>query len=161
MPILHPIDPIYNEDCRILILGSFPSVKSRENAFFYSHPQNRFWKVLCAVLQEPLAETTEEKKELLLRHHIALWDVIASCDITGSADSTIQNVIPNDLSPIIKASPDIKIFTNGTVAHRYYRRYMENPMGRQAIALPSTSPANAASTLSKLIAAWQVIGQYL
>ena len=161
MPISHPIPPVYDQNSSILILGSFPSVKSRESAFFYAHPQNRFWKVLCAVLNEPLPQTVAEKKQLLLTHRIALWDVIASCEITGSADSTIKNALPNDLAPILTLCPDITIFTNGKTAHRYYRRYLEKRVGKTAFCLPSTSPANAAYPLPRLKEAWQIITHHL
>ncbi len=161
MPISHPIPPVYDQNSRILILGSFPSVKSRESAFFYGHPQNRFWKVLCAVLNDPLPQTIDEKKRLLRSRRIALWDVIASCEIVGSADSTIKNALPNDLSDILALCPDIVIFTNGTTAHRYYRRYMEKRLGKNAICLPSTSAANAAYTLPKLKEAWQIITYHI
>lgn len=161
MPISHPIPPVYDQNSKVLILGSFPSVKSRESAFFYGHAQNRFWKVLSIILNEPHPKTNEEKKKLLLKHKIALWDVIASCEVTGSADSSIQNALPNDLSPILKCCPDIVIFTNGTTAHRYYRRYMENTIHKAAICLPSTSAANAACTLPKLLETWQIITNHI
>ena len=122
-PQLHTIAPVYDENSRILILGSFPSVKSREAAFFYGHPQNRFWRVLAAVLGEEAPQTAAEKKSLLLRHGVALWDVIASCDIAGSSDASITNVVPNDLSRILDAAPVHRIFCNGGTAYRFYRRY--------------------------------------
>ena len=155
--IVHPISPLYDENSEVLILGSFPSVKSREQGFFYGHPQNRFWKVTAAVFGERTPETVEEKKEFLLRNHIALWDVIGSCEIEGSADSSIRNVIPNDLSVILK-SADIKgIFVNGKTAYKYYRKYTEKATGREAVCLPSTSPANAAWTLERLLESWKNI----
>ena len=155
--IVHPIPPIYDENSEVLILGSFPSVKSREQGFFYGHPQNRFWKVTAAVFGERVPETIEEKKAFLLRNHIALWDVIGSCEIEGSADSSIRNVIPNDLSVILDAA-DIKgIFINGKTAYKYYRKYTETATGREAVCLPSTSPANAAWTLEKLLESWKCI----
>ena len=115
----HNIEPVYNQDSRILILGSFPSVKSREAKFFYHHPQNRFWKVLAALFQEEVPQTIEEKKTFLLRNHLALWDVIESCDIKGSSDSSITNVKVNDLDLIVKNCPNKKIITNGKAANRY------------------------------------------
>ena len=155
--IVHPIPPIYDENSEVLILGSFPSVKSREQGFFYGHPQNRFWKVTAAVFGERVPETIEEKKAFLLRNHIALWDVIGSCEIEGSADSSIRNVIPNDLSVILDAA-DIKgIFINGKTAYKYYRKYTEKATGREAVCLPSTSPTNAAWTLEKLLESWKCI----
>lgn len=157
--ILHSIPPIFNSQSEILILGSFPSVRSRETAFFYGHPQNRFWKVLAAVNHCPVPETVEEKTHLLLENHIALWDVIASCDIEGSSDSSIRHVVPNDLSPILSSANIRQIFTNGGKADELYRRYLFPVTGREAIRLPSTSPANAGCSLEKLIDAWQIIRQ--
>lgn len=155
--VVHPIPPVYNEHSRVLILGSFPSVKSRENRFFYGHPQNRFWKVLAAVYERQVPQTMEEKRALLLECGIALWDVIASCEIEGSADSTIQNAVPNDLSQILQTA-DIKcIFVNGKTAEKYYNRYLRDRLGRPAICLPSTSPANAAWNLERLTAQWKQI----
>ena len=148
-PQLHTIAPVYDENSRILILGSFPSVKSREAAFFYGHPQNRFWRVLAAVLGEETPQTVAEKKSLLLRHGVALWDVIASCDIAGSSDASITNVAPNDLSRILDTAPVRRIFCNGGTAYRFYRRYDE------AEALPSTSPANARSSVQALTERWR------
>ena len=155
--LTHPIPPLYDENSKILILGSFPSVKSREEGFFYGHPQNRFWKVTSAVFGEPLPHTVPEKKEFLLRDHIALWDVIGSCDIEGSADSSIKNVVPNDLNVILKNADIRQIYVNGQTAYKYYCKYSEKETGRQAICLPSTSPANAVWNLEKLIKAWQII----
>lgn len=153
-PQLHTIAPVYDENSRILILGSFPSVKSREAAFFYGHPQNRFWRVLAAVLGEETPQTAAEKKSLLLRHGVALWDVIASCDIAGSSDASITNVAPNDLSRILDAAPVRRIFCNGGTAYRFYRRYDEAAWGK-AEALPSTSPANARTGVQALTERWR------
>ena len=150
----HPFPAIYAPDSRILILGSFPSVKSREQMFFYGHPQNRFWRVLAAVLGEETPQTAVEKKSLLLRHGVALWDVIASCDIAGSSDASITNVAPNDLSRILDAAPVRRIFCNGGTAYRFYRRYDEAVWGK-AEALPSTSPANARSSVQALTERWR------
>lgn len=155
--IQHPIEPVYDSNSRILILGSFPSVKSREEMFFYGHPQNRFWKVLAAVLEVPLPGTVEEKRQLLLDHGIALWDVIASCDVTGSADSSIKNVVPNDLSRIFEAADIEKIYVNGKTAEKYYRKYLQKTINREAVCLPSTSAANASWSLDKLTAAWNCV----
>ena len=157
MMICHPIEPVYNEHSKILILGSFPSVKSREEQFFYGHPQNRFWRVLAAVYGRPVPQTVEEKKALLLEEGIALWDVIASCEITGSSDSTIKNVAPNDLSRILDTANIERIFVNGKTAEKYYRRWMLPITGREAVCLPSTSPANAAWSMERLTAVWQII----
>ncbi len=153
--IIHPFPPLYNEDSEILILGSFPSVKSREQAFFYGHPQNRFWKVLAAVFEKPTPASIQEKKEFLLANGVALWDVIASCEIEGSADSTIKNVRANDLSMILGNSRIQKIFVNGSTAKKYYDRYLLKQTGMEAVLLPSTSPANAAWSLERLIAHWK------
>ena len=153
-PQLHTIAPVYDENSRILILGSFPSVKSREAAFFYGHPQNRFWRVLAAVLGEETPQTAAEKKSLLLRHGVALWDVIASCDIAGSSDASITNVVPNDLSRILDTAPVRRIFCNGGMAYRFYRRYDEAVWGK-AEALPSTSPANACSSVQARTERWR------
>ena len=155
--IKHPIPPLYDENSRVLILGSFPSVKSREQMFFYGHPQNRFWRVLALVFGEDAPLAIEEKRSFVLRHNLALWDVLASCDIEGSADSTIKNAVANDLSEIIKNSKVEKIFVNGKTAEKYYIKYTEKKLGRKAICLPSTSPANASFSLEKLKEAWNII----
>ena len=156
--IVHPIPAFYREDSRILILGSFPSVKSRESRFFYGHPQNRFWKLMALLFAEPETPATiEEKAGLLARHHIAAWDSIHACDITGSSDSSIRNVEPNDFSEIF-ASADIRqVYTNGRKSHEIYMRYCYPQTGREAVCLPSTSPANAAWSLERLAKAWGVI----
>lgn len=143
-PVVHPIPPVYRADSRILILGSFPSVKSRETGFFYGHPQNRFWKVTAAVCGEEVPQTVEEKKAFLLRNHIAVWDVIASCVITGSSDASIRDVVPNPLQDILECADIRQIYCNGATAWKYYRKYQEKQLGREAVRLPSTSPANAA-----------------
>ena len=155
--IKHPFGPLYDKNSKILILGSFPSVKSREENFFYGHPQNRFWSVLADVLKKPKPETIEEKKAFLLSSGIALWDVLAECDISGSADSTITNAVANDLSPIIQTADISKIFVNGKTAEKYYIKYIEPKLGIKAVCLPSTSPANAMWTKERLIGAWRKI----
>lgn len=155
--ITHPFPPLYREDSNILILGSFPSVKSREQLFFYGHPQNRFWKVIAAVFGCDVPQTIEEKKRFLLEHKIALWDVIASCEITGSSDSSIQNVTVNDLSEIFSHAKIERIFVNGKTAEKYYRKYTKPQIGRDAVCLPSTSPANAAWSVERLAEAWSVL----
>lgn len=151
----HNIPPLYDENSKILILGSFPSVKSREGQFFYHHPQNRYWKVMAAVLEVPAPETIEAKKKMILSHHIAMWDVIASCDISGSSDSSIKNVVPNDIGKLLKETAISRIYTNGGTAHKYYRKYIYKAIGKEDIQLPSTSPANAAWSLERLILAWK------
>ena len=155
--ITHPIAPVWDENSKLLILGSFPSVKSRENGFFYGHRQNRFWKVLAAVFDCPVPQTIEEKKRLLLENNIALWDVIASCDITGSADSSIKNAKPNDILPIIMKSKITSIFVNGNIAAKLYDKYIFPTAKIKAAVLPSTSPANARFTLDLLTEKWNVI----
>ena len=155
--LIHPIPPVYDANSRILILGSFPSVKSREQGFFYGHPQNRFWRVTAAVFGDELPGTVPERRAFLLRHGIALWDVIASCEIMGSADASIKDATVNDLRPILEAAPIRAIFVNGQTAAKLYRRYTEPVTGRPAVLLPSTSPANAAWTPERLIEAWRVI----
>ena len=155
--IQHPFPPLYNENSKILILGSFPSVKSREQLFFYGHPQNRFWKVVSAVFGEKTPVTIEEKKAFLYANGIALWDVIAACDILGSADSTIQNVTANEISEILQTANIREIYVNGKTAEKYFIKYTRDKVQRDAVCLPSTSPANAAWSLERLIDAWRVI----
>lgn len=142
-----------------LILGSFPSVKSRLTEFYYSHPQNRFWKVLAAIYSCPVPDTIERKKNLILSHNLALFDVIASCDISGSADSKITNVVPNDLAPILSGSKITKIYVNGKTAEKYYNKYLRTSTDIECVTLPSTSPANAACSLEKLIESWKIIAE--
>ena len=153
----HPFGPLYNEKSKVLILGSFPSVKSREENFFYGHPQNRFWKVLSKVLGHKTPQTIDEKREFLLENGIALWDVIASCEITGSSDSSIKDVTANDISVILDAADIKKIYVNGKTAEKYYNKYIKNKTGREAVCLPSTSPANAAWNVERLARVWEII----
>ena len=155
--IAHPIEPLYSKDSIILILGSFPSQKSREQMFFYGHPQNRFWRVLSAVFECDTPETVDQKREFILSHKIALWDVIASCEIEGSADSSIKNVVPNDFTEILNTADINQIFVNGKTAHKFYNKYIKDTLGREAVCLPSTSPANAAWSVEKLVSAWKII----
>lgn len=155
--IQHPINPIYNMDSEILILGSFPSVKSREAGFFYGHPQNRFWKVTAAVCGVETPTTIEEKKSFLLANHIAVWDVIHSCDIVGSSDSSIRNVVANDLNVILESANIRQIYVNGKKAEELYNKYIYPQIQREAFCLPSTSPANAAWSLERLTEAWKHI----
>ena len=155
--IVHPIPPLYDENCKILILGSFPSVKSRDAMFFYGHPQNRFWKLMAALFEEAYPQTIEEKKALVLKHHIAMWDTIRSCTITGSSDSSIKDVVPNDLSVILDNSRVERIFCNGATSYRLYMKYIYPTTGVKAVKLPSTSPANAAFNLERLLTEWSMI----
>ena len=158
---VHPFDPIYDENSRILILGTFPSVKSREVQFYYGHPRNRFWKTLAAVLQDEIPQTVEEKIRFLKTHHIALWDTCAACDIDGSADATIRRTVPNDIRPILKTADIRAIFCGGKTAGRLYETHIYPLTGIKATVLPSTSPANAACTDAMLIDAWSAILPYL
>lgn len=156
----HTFEPIFDKNSEILVLGSFPSVKSRENNFYYAHPQNRFWRVAASVYSCPVPKTVEEKKNMLLSNKIAVWDVIKSCEITGSADSTIKSVIPNDLSEILSVADIKKIYANGKTAQSLYNKYIKKNTGVDIISLPSTSPANAAYSLEKLIKEWKIINEY-
>ena len=151
---IHNIQPLFCENSKVLILGSFPSVKSREQQFFYGHPQNRFWKVISAITDSDLPTTIEEKRKLILDNRIALWDVIAKCDIVDSSDSSIKNVVANDLTTILNTANIQAIFTNGKTAYKHYNKYIFPKIGIDAICLPSTSPANAAFSLNKLIEIW-------
>lgn len=154
----HNFPPLWAEDSKVLILGSFPSPKSREQQFFYGHPRNRFWPVLAAVFGEPVPQSIEEKRSLALRHHIAMWDTIASCEIKGASDTSIKNPVPNDLNSIIKKSHISSVFCTGAASYRYYRKLCEKDTGIEAVCLPSTSPANAAWSLERLIEEYKVIG---
>ena len=153
----HNIPPLYGKNSRSLILGSFPSVVSRAERFFYAHPQNRFWKVLSAVFSAPLPATIDEKKRLILTNGLALFDVIASCTIAGSADSSVTDVVPNDLSPILRTGSIERVFVNGKTAEKYYLKYLAEKTGMPCVCLPSTSAANASYSLEKLIAAWNIL----
>lgn len=153
--MVHSIKPIYDENSKILILGSFPSVKSREKAFYYAHPQNRFWRLLAGIFEEEdIPSTNDEKTVFLLSHKIALFDVIASCEITGSSDSSIHNVVPNDLIPILKSADILEIYCNGATSYKLYEKQLERITGIKAHLLPSTSPANAAWTFDRLTEKW-------
>lgn len=155
--IFHNIDPVYNENSEILILGTFPSVKSRQAEFFYGNEKNRFWKVISTVFCCPIPKTVKEKTELLLTHNIALWDVIANCSIEGSSDSSIKDVKPNDLGKILNVCNIKRIFANGKTAEKLYNRYLKQSTGMKITALPSTSPANASFSLERLVCAWKEI----
>ena len=157
MKIDHPIAPVFDKHSKVLILGSFPSVRSREEGFFYGHPQNRFWRVMSAVLNESTPCTIEEKRAFLIRNHIALWDVIGSCEIYGSSDASIRDATVNDLSKILKEADIREIYVNGKKAYQLYCRYTEPLTGRKAVCLPSTSPANAAWSMDRLKEEWSII----
>ncbi len=159
--IKHDFVPIYNEESRILILGSFPSVKSREEGFYYGHPMNRFWKVISTVLSVELPVTIEEKTDMLLNHHIAIWDVIKECEITGSSDSSIKNVTVNDFMEILSQSRIKCIMTNGATASKLYEKYALPITGIKNVRLPSTSPANATWSLERLVTEYKMIKEYI
>lgn len=149
MKVKHTLEPIYDENSQVLILGSIPSVKSREIGFYYAHPQNRFWKTLGKVYQEEIGETIKEKKEFLIKHHIALYDVLKSCEISSSSDSSIKNPIPNDFSDILQKANIKAIFTTGQKAYQLYQKYCYPYTKINAISLPSTSPANCPKDISE------------
>ena len=153
--IIHPIEPVWDSNSKILILGSFPSVKSREQGFFYGHPQNRFWRVLAGVFGGEVPNCIEDKKRFLIENNIALWDVIHSCEIEGSSDSSIKNAVPNDINGIINNSNIQMVFTNGKTADKLYKKYILPSTNIEAVCLPSTSPANAAWSLDGLIEEWR------
>ena len=155
--MLHTIPPIYDSNSKVLILGSFPSVKSREIQFFYGHPQNRFWRVMAEVLNCNIPASIEEKRAMLINNGIALWDVIYSCDIEGSDDASIRNVIPNDLALVMNNAQIKRIFTNGKTANRLYEKYCIQSTSMSSESLPSTSPANAGYSFEKLVNAWKVV----
>jgi TDG/mug DNA glycosylase family protein len=156
----HTIAPVFDENSTVLVLGSFPSVKSREARFFYGNPQNRFWKVIAATFDQPvppnapLDASIAAKRRLLSACHVALWDVVASCDIHGSSDASIHNVVPNDLTKILESCSIRSVLGNGGTATRLYRRYLERQTGMPIHGLPSTSPANASYSLERLLDSW-------
>ena len=155
--VKHTFEPVYDENSRILILGSLPSVKSREQGFYYGHPQNRFWKVLARLLEWEEPATIEEKKAMLLKNKIAIWDVLESCDIQGSSDSSIKNAVAADIPGLLKKTKIEKIFVNGTTAGKYYKKYIWPLTGVEAIVLQSTSPLNCRYDIEKLAENWSVI----
>lgn len=160
--ILHPFEPIYDEASRVLILGTIPSPKSRELMFYYGHPQNRFWRILPDLFAEPPLQTIDAKVRFLHEHHIALWDVLASCEIEGAEDSSIRHEVPNDLTRIFSASPIRAVFTNGQKASACFRKYFGKAVSVPQISLPSTSPANCRNqTFETLRDAYKVILDYL
>jgi hypoxanthine-DNA glycosylase len=159
--VLHNIPPVYDKNSKILILGSFPSVASRDARFFYAHPQNRFWKVLSMLTDSAVPVNCADKKNLLLKNNIALWDVLASCEINASSDSSIKNAVPNDLSIILNTANIKAVFCNGTASYKYYQKYTEKLTGIAAVKLPSTSPANAAYSLERLNNEWEIIKRFI
>ncbi|WP_124057943.1 DNA-deoxyinosine glycosylase [Vaginisenegalia massiliensis] len=159
--IMHPLQPLFNEKSKILILGSFPSVKTREYGFFYGHPQNRFWPVMEELFDETLSKDIEGRRQFLLRHHLAVYDSIYQCDIIGSSDASIQNVVPSNLEPIVQAAEIREVFCNGATSYKYYQKYHAQHLGLPGQVLPSTSPANARFRLADLVEHWQKILEYL
>ena len=159
--IIHSIEPVFDTESRVLILGTMPSPKSREVQFYYGHPQNRFWRVLAAVLGEEVPQSVPEKKAMLLRHRIALWDVLAECEITGASDSSIRNPVANDLSVILDHAPVQAVFTTGATAWKLYTRQQKPHTGIEAVRLPSTSPANCAVKMEALTEAYKAILPWL
>ena len=158
--LVHPIPPVAGPEARVLILGSFPSVKSRQAGFYYAHPQNRFWRVLAGVYGADCPGTVAEKTAFLHHRHIALWDVIESCEITGSSDASIRNVRVNDLAGLLDRAPIRAVFLNGKTAQRLYLRHAAGSIPLPCRVLPSTSPANASWSLERLITAWQVLREW-
>lgn len=159
--IVHPLEPCFTKESKILILGSFPSVKTREYGFFYGHPQNRFWRVMEILFNEELSDDIDERKDFLTRKKIALYDSIYQCDIVASRDASIKNAQPSDLSRIIKGADIKEVFLNGATSYRYYKKYHEKDLGLEGVKLPSTSPANARCSLDDLVSEWRVILKYL
>ena len=155
--VFHTIPPLYDSHSRVLLLGSIPSPKSREIGFFYGHPQNRFWRVLAAVLGEPVPQSIEEKRAMCLKHHVALWDTIARCNIAGASDLSIRNAEPNDIGKLVRESEITRIFATGGKSAELYRKLIEPQLHIPITQLPSTSPANAAWSLDRLIEAYRVI----
>ena len=153
----HEFPPVFDENSEILILGSFPSVKSRQESFFYANPQNRFWKMMAQLLNESTPKDTKDKIVMLKKHKIALWDVIESCDIVGSSDSSISNVVPVDISQILSRANIIKVYANGGKAFELYNKYLYPKTQLEITKLPSTSPANAGYSFDKLLSEWKKI----
>lgn len=157
MQVIHPLKPVYDRNCRVLILGTMPSPASRQIGFYYGHPQNRFWKVLAELYQEPLPQDTQERMQFALRHHIALWDVLAQCEINGAKDTSIRNPVANDLSGILAECNIQKIFTTGQTAAKWYKKLIFPKTGIEAATLPSSSPANCAVSMEKMLQAYEEI----
>lgn len=151
----HPFAPVVDDACHTLILGSFPSVKSRADGFYYAHPQNRFWRMLSSIYDEPLPDTIAEKTQLLLRHHLALWDVISSCEIEGSSDASVRQVIPVPITQITETACITRVLCNGKLAGSLYQTHLQPILRIEPHILPSTSPANASWTLPRLMECWR------
>ena len=153
----HTIAPVYDAQSRVLLLGSFPSVRSRAEGFYYAHPQNRFWRVLAALFSCPVPQTVAEKTSLLHAQHLALWDVCACCTVIGSGDASIRNVVANDVAALLGGTRIRAVFANGTTAAALYHRFLETDCAMPAIRLPSTSPANASYSLERLVESWSCV----
>ena len=158
--IKHPLSPLYSSQSKLLILGSFPSVKTREYGFFYGHPQNRFWPLMEQLFRVELSTNIEERRKFLLNHHLAVYDSIYQCDIIGSSDASIQNVLPADLAPIFQTADIQQVFCNGATSFKYYKKYHAKQSGITGVQLPSTSPANARYRLDDLLKEWSVVLNY-
>lgn len=158
--IIHPLHPLFDKDSRILILGSFPSVKTREYGFFYGHPQNRFWPVMETLFHVDLSKDIPERRAFLLDNRLAVYDSIYQCDIIGSSDASIENVVPSDLMPIFQSADIQEVFCNGATSYKYYQKYHAKKTGLPGVKLPSTSPANARYRLEDLVKEWSVILEY-
>ena len=162
MKVVHPLKPIYNSESKVLILGSFPSIKSRENSFYYANPRNKFWSTLEKVFKEKIKNTNQDREKFLLSHKIALFDVVYSCNITGSSDSSIKDVVPNDIKKIVDESKIEAIFTTGTKAYSLYNKYLLKDVGIEAFKLPSPSPANCKRGIEEvLVNSYSKIKEYL
>ena len=155
--VTHEFPALYDRESQVLMLGSIPSSKSREMAFYYGHPQNRFWKVMAAVLGEDIPETIPQKKAMLKKHHVALWDVLDSCTIVGASDTSIEDPVVNNIGELVKKSKVSRIFCTGATAYNLYKKFCANDVYIEAVKLPSTSPANCAVSLEKLVEAYKVI----
>lgn len=155
--VTHEFPALYDRESRVLLLGSIPSPKSREMAFYYGHPQNRFWKVMAAVLGESVPETIAQKKAMLKKHHVALWDVLDSCTIVGASDTSIEDPVVNNIKELVKKSKVTRIFCTGATAHKLYQKLCAKDVGIDAVKLPSTSPANCAVSLEKLVEAYKKV----
>ncbi len=159
--IIHEIRPFFEADSKILILGTMPSPKSRERGFYYMHPQNRFWRVIADALGESFPETVDDRKALLRRNRIALWDVLSSCEISGASDASIRNAQPNDIAWLLRQAPIERIYATGKTAEKYYNRFLREKLGREVIGLPSTSPANCRMHYEELLKEYRVIAEVL
>ena len=157
----HPLEPVWDSRSRVLILGTMPSPKSREAGFYYGHPRNRFWPALAAIFSEEVPLGTAARRAFCLRHRIALWDVLASCEIQGASDSSIHSAVPNPIGELLEQAPIEAIFTTGQKAFSLYQKLCLPMTGRKALCLPSTSPANCAISLDALIERYQIIKSFV